>query len=257
MRSIACLALLAALLGGAASAADAPTLAISATGVLGDDDTIVIAVSNPSTRVEITVPEGYAFPRPAPTAGHAFIRYAGGTGERGVVSVLAAPPQAPCAAGAQAWNLGFTSANIFAFVSGQVMTICGLPRNTIEIVLASKYWSTPQSAGDYVWLATTADGANARTTIRLPVRLTLAQTKRRPVATLRARLSENGLPIPRKLVQLVVPGRAPLAARTSANGTAHFTLRIRRKTVVYAETSLGEQASEAHTLLSKRLVLRP
>lgn len=257
VRSTACLAVIVALLGGAASGANAPTIAVSATGTLGVDDTIVIAVSNPSTRVAIEVPEGYAFPRPAPIGGHAFIRYAGGTGERGVIAVRKTPA-APCGDGdpQQIWSLGFTSADVVAAVSGTVMTICGLPAHTTEIVVASKYWSTPQAAGVYVWEATTADGAQATTTIRLPVRLTVAQLARRPVR-LRARLTEDDVPIAGKYVHLVVPNRAPLATRTRADGTALFTLRLRRKTTVYAQISLGEQASEAHVLSSNRLTVRP
>ena len=61
VRAVAGLVAFCALVGGAAGAA-APTLAISATGYLGFPDTVVIAVSNPSSRLEIRIPDGYGFP---------------------------------------------------------------------------------------------------------------------------------------------------------------------------------------------------
>ena len=256
-RSAVCLADIAVLLGGAASGADAPSLAISATGVLGDDDTIVIAVSNPSTRVAIDVPAGYAFPR-VPLGGHAFIEYADGSGERGVVDVHARNAE-PCAAGEheQVWELGFSSAHVFVFLADRRMTICPLPSRTTKIVLASKYWTTPHTRGDYAWRATTSGGADATATIRLPVLLTLAQTKRGHAARIRVRLTENGVPVAAKFIQLVVGHRSVATARTRLDGSALFTLHIRRKIVVHAATSLGEQAGEPHTLQSKPLAVRP
>jgi hypothetical protein len=259
-RIAVCLAVFAVLLVEGAAGATAPTLAISATGVLGDSDTIVIAVSNPSSRVEIEIPEGYAFPQPGPSAGHAFIRFADGSGGgRGVVSVLRTPPAATCARGTpdQVWDAGFDTTRVFVFLAARVMTICPLPAQTTEIVIASKYWSTPREPGAYEWRATTADGASATATIRLPVRLTLAQTARRPKVRLRARLTENGAPLPGALVQLVGGGgRSLTTARTRADGSAAFTLGIRRKTVVYAVTALGADAGEPHTLQSNRLTVR-
>jgi len=259
-KAAACLVAFAALLGGGAAGATAPTLAISATGVLGDDDTIVIAVSNPSTRVDIEAPQRYAFPTPAPQAGHAFLSFADGTGAgRGVVSPLASPPATACAGGGahdQVWDAGFSSVHVFVFVTGRVMTICPLPAQTTEIVIASKYWSTPRSAGAYIWQATTADGAHATATIRLPVRLTLVQTARGRHARLRARLTANGTPVAGHVVQLIVGLRSVAVARTQADGSAVFTLRVRRKTVVHAVIALGAEAGEPHTLASNRLTVR-
>jgi hypothetical protein len=259
-KAAALVVVFAALLVGGGTAATAPTLAISATGVLGDDDTIVIAVENPSSRVDIEVPAGYAFPQPAPQAGHTFITFADGTGGgRGVVSQLATPPAVSCAGGAhdQVWDAGFSSVRVFIFLAARVMTICPLPRQTSEIVVASKYWSTPRIPGTYVWRATTADGAQATATVRLPVRLALAQIARRPKVRVRARLTENGVPIAGRSVQLVVAGHSPAVVRTRADGSALFTLRIRKETTVYAVTSLGSDAGEPHTLTSHRLTVRP
>lgn len=87
-------------LAGDAVAAPAPTLAVSATGVLGISDTIVIAVTNLSSRVDVEIPPGYAFPGPKPQGGHAFITLGDGTGAgRAVLSPLASPPATDCPAG--------------------------------------------------------------------------------------------------------------------------------------------------------------
>jgi hypothetical protein len=248
------------MLGGKAVGAAAPTLSISATGVLGDDDTIVVAVTNPSSRVDIEIPQGYAFPEPAPRAGHAFISFSDGTGGgRAVVAPLISAPASDCAGGTheQVWEARFNSADVFVFISGRVMTICPLPSNTVSIAVASKYWSTPRTAGNYTWRATTGDGSQATATIRLPVRLTLAQIARRPKIRVRARLTENATPAANRSVQLVMAGRSPIGARTNADGNATFTLRLKRRTSVYATTSLGVDAGEPHTLRSNRFIVRP
>lgn len=136
------------------------------------------------------------------------------------------------------------------------MTICTLPAGTQAIAVASKYWSTPRTPGAYTWRATTTDGAQATTTTRLPVRLTLSQTARAPRVRLRARLTENGLPAANRAIQLVVNGRWTAQARTDASGTAAFTLRLKRRATAYVTTALGGDAGERHTLQSIRLVVR-
>jgi hypothetical protein len=246
--------------GGDAVGATAPTLAISATGVLGDSDTIVIAITNPSNRVDIEIPQGYAFPQPAPQGGHAFISFSDGTGGgRATVSALASPPATDCAGGRhdQVWEYRFSAADVVVFLSGRDMTICPLPPNTDAIVVASKYWSTPQTAGAYTWRATTAGGAQASTTIRLPVRLTLAQIARRPKVRLRARLTENGSPVADHTVLLAVSGRSLTEAPTRPDGSVTFTLRLRRRAAAYVTTALGADAREPHTLRSNRITVRP
>ena len=259
MRRAGCLLAFLLLLGGDAVGATAPTLAVSATGVLGDSDTIVIAITNPSSRVDVEIPQGYAFPQPTPQGGHAFISFSDGTGGgRAEVRPLTNPPATGCAGGShdQVWEYRFSSADIFVFLLGRVMTICPLPTKTDAITVASKYWSTPRTAGDYTWRATTADGARATATTRLPVRLTLAQTARRPKVRLRARLTENGLPAAGRGIQLVVNGKWAAEARTKLDGNAAFTLRLTRRATAYATTSLGADAGEPHTLQSKRLIVR-
>lgn len=136
------------------------------------------------------------------------------------------------------------------------MTICPLPPNTVSITVGSKYWSTPRTAGAYTWRATTADGAQALATIRLPVRLKLVQTARRPKVRIRARLTENALPAVGRSIQLVLPGRSPVGARTTRDGSATLSLRLTRRTTVYATTALGADAGEPHTLQSNRLIVR-
>jgi hypothetical protein len=259
----ACVVLSAAVAaGGAGAAANVPNLWISTTGeVRGDGDTIVIAVSSPSTRVEVDVPAGYDFPHPAPGAetGHAFIQLADASGERGMVSALQPQTSHACAPSGhdQVWDAGFTAAHVFVFLTGQKMTVCPLPSQTTAIVIASKYWSTPRAPGAYVWRATTADGTQATATIRLPVRLTLVRTRRGPRTRLTARLTENGAPVAAKVVQLVAAGRSTALARTRTDGSVAFALRIRRRTVVYAVAAIGEQTGEPHSVQSNRLVLRP
>jgi hypothetical protein len=258
VRTAGCLLALALVLGSDAVGATVPTLAISATGLLGEDDTIVVAVTNPSNRVDVEIPQGYAFPEPAPQGAHAFISFSDGTGGGRAAVAPATPPTNDCAGGThkQVWEARFSSADVFVFLSGQVMTICPLPSNTVSITLASKYWSTPRTAGAYTWRATTADGAQATATIRLPVLLKLTQTGRRPKVRLRARLTENALPAVGQTIQLVVPGRSPVGARTNVDGSATFSLRLKRRTTLYATTALGANAGEPHTLQSNRLNVR-
>jgi hypothetical protein len=259
VRAVAGLVAFCALVGGAAGAA-APTLAISATGYLGFPDTVVIAVSNPSSRLEIHIPDGYGFPQRDDSGGHAVVRFADGSGERGRVSVLATHPPNTCASGeaTRVWDMGFTRARVFVFLAPGVMTICPLPSETTHIMLASKYWSTPGTAGAYLWRATTADGARAAATVRLPVVLTLAQIARRPRVRVRARLTEDGAPISGKLVVLSTGSQRLLAqTRTRADGTALFALGIRRKVAALATVMIGEQADEPHSVRSARVTLRP
>jgi len=103
----------------------------------------------------------------------------------------------------------------------------------------------------------TAQGAQATTTTRLPVRLTLSQTARRPTVRLRARLTESGLPAANRAIQLVVNGRWVAQRRTNVRGSATFTLRLKRRATAYVTTTLGDDAGERHTLQSSRLVVRP
>jgi hypothetical protein len=251
---------LALFLGGDAAGGTELRLAVSATGVLGVSDTVVIAVTNPSSRVDVEIPAGYAFPAPKPSGGHASITVGEGAGSgRVVLSPLTSPPATDCAGGShdQIWKYDFASGPVYVFLSGRVMTICPLPANTQAIAVASKYWSTPRTAGAYTWRATTAQGAQATTTTRLPVRLTLSQTARQPKVRLKARLTESGLPAANRAIQLVVNGKWIAQGRTNIRGTATFTLRLKRRTTAYVTTTLGDDAGERHTLQSSRLVVRP
>ena len=137
------------------------------------------------------------------------------------------------------------------------MTICPLPQGTQTVAVASKYWSTPRAAGAYTWRVTTQDGAQATTITRLPVRLTLAQTAHKPTVRLRARLTENGLPVANRPIQLVVNERWSAQSRTKADGSAAFSLRLKRRAAVYVTAALGADAGEKHTVQSARLVVRP
>jgi hypothetical protein len=257
LRLATLLAAFAAVLSGGAGAANGPTLAVSTTGdIRGSGDTVVVAVSSPSSRVNIDVPEGYAFPRPAPLGGHVFIRFADGSGERGVVRPVQGAPSAACAAGPfdQVWDTGL-SRSVFVFLTGRRMTICPLTQGTTRITIASKYWSTPTAAGNYAWRVTTGEGATATATVRLPVRLTLARTKRGAKTHLRARMTENGAPVRAKAVHLVAHGGVAASGRTRSDGTAMFVLRISRRTIVYVQAAIGEDTDEPHMVRSNRLTL--
>jgi hypothetical protein len=254
----ALLAAFAAVLSGGATAGNAPTLAISTTGdIRGSGDTVVVAVSFPSSRVDIDVPEGYAFPRPSSVGGHAFIQFAEGSGDpRAVVRPVEGTPAAACAVGPheQVWAAEF-SMRVFVFLTGRRMTICPLPERTTRITLASKYWSTPTAAGDYTWKATTADGATATATVPLPVRLTLTRTKRGAKTHLRARMTANRAPVRAKAIYLLAGGRIIATRRTRSDGTTRFVIRINRRTTVYAQAAIGEEADEPHSVRSNALTL--
>jgi len=235
-----------------------PTLAVSTTGdIRGSGDTVVLAVSSPSSRVDIDVPEGYGFPPPPIVGGHAFIRFADGSGDaRAVVRPVEGAPAAACAADPheQVWAAEFPT-RVFVFLNGRRMTICPLPERTTRITVASKYWSTPTAAGDYTWRATTADGATATATVRLPVQLTLTRTKRGAKTHLRARITANGAPVRAKAIHLLAGGRLVATGRTRSDGTTTFVIRINRRTIVYAQAAIGEEADEPHSVRSNRLTL--
>jgi hypothetical protein len=255
----ALLAASAATLSGAAAAGNAPTLAISTTGdIRGSGDTVVVAVSSPSSRVDIDVPEGFGFPRPPIVGGHAFIQFADGSGEaRTEVRPIEGAPAAACVAGSheQVWAAEFLHARVFVFLTGRRMTICPLPERTTRITVASKFWSTPTAAGDYTWTATTADGATATATVRLPVRLTLTRTKRGAKTHLRAQMTANGAPFRAKAIHLLAGGRLVATRRTRSDGTTTFVIQINRRTIVYAQAAIGEEADEPHSVRSNRLTL--
>ncbi len=103
------------------------------------------------------------------------------------------------------------------------MTICPLPERTTRIIVVSKYWSTRTAAGNYTWKATTADGATATATIRLPVQLTLTRTKRGAKTHLRARMTANGAPVRAKAIHLLAGGRL-VAYASCGDGVSCSTL---------------------------------
>jgi hypothetical protein len=68
-------------------------------------------------------------------------------------------------------------------------------------------------------------------------------------------MTENGAPLRAKAVHVLAGGRVAATARTRSDGTAMFVIRISRRTIVYAQAAIGEEADEPHSVRSNRLTL--